>query len=247
MKVVGFAGFSGSGKTTLVEQLIPELRKQGLRVSVVKHAHHRFDIDHPGKDSYRHREAGAFEVVIASDRRLALMREFEQTTRLSVHQMLAELDAAVDWVLVEGFKESDLPKIEIWRLPEPGAVPHPVRYGTDGCVVAVATDAPGDLPAPTVLPVFDLNAPVDIAAWLLVGEVWASIAPVGGREAARAGQIIASTETRIVIRWSARLADIHATWRIRRGDVIYNISRVVNGNLSNREIELTCESGVNDG
>ncbi|WP_052140327.1 phage head closure protein [Janthinobacterium lividum] len=87
----------------------------------------------------------------------------------------------------------------------------------------------------------------DIAAWLLVGEVWASIAPVGGREAARAGQIIGSTETRIVIRWSPVMADINATWRIRRGDVIYNISRVVNGNLSNREIELTCESGVNDG
>lgn len=87
----------------------------------------------------------------------------------------------------------------------------------------------------------------DVVGWLLVGEVWASIAPVGGREAARAGQIIASTETRIVIRWSPVMADIHATWRIRRGDVIYNISRVVNGNLSNREIELTCESGVNDG
>lgn len=87
----------------------------------------------------------------------------------------------------------------------------------------------------------------DVVAWQFVGEVWASIAPVGGREAARAGQIIASTETRIVIRWSPAMADIHATWRIRRGEVIYNISRVVNGNLSNREIELTCESGVNDG
>ena len=87
----------------------------------------------------------------------------------------------------------------------------------------------------------------DVVAWLLVDEVWASIAPVGGREAARADQIVASTETRIVIRWSPAMADIHATWRIRLGDVIYNISRVVNGNLSNREIELTCESGVNDG
>jgi Molybdopterin guanine dinucleotide synthesis protein B len=99
MKVVGFAGFSGSGKTTLVEQLIPALKLRGLRVSVVKHAHHRFDIDHPGKDTWRHREAGAFEVVVASAKRLVLMREFERDTELSVHHLLAELYAGVDWVL----------------------------------------------------------------------------------------------------------------------------------------------------
>ncbi|MGP1683981.1 MAG: molybdopterin-guanine dinucleotide biosynthesis protein B, partial [Giesbergeria sp.] len=158
---------SGSGKTTLVEKLIPELRRRGLRVSVVKHAHHRFDIDHPGKDSYRHREAGAFEVVVASDQRLALMREFEQPTRLSVHHLLAELYEGVDWVFVEGFKESDLPKIEIWRVSEPGGAPRPVRYEHDGFVVAVATDTPDQLPVPTGLPLLDLNAPADIAAWLL--------------------------------------------------------------------------------
>src|SRR6478752_8973985 len=115
MKVIGFAGYSGAGKTTLLERLIPVLRLHGLRVSVVKHAHHKFDIDHPGKDTYRHREAGAFEVVVASDKRLALIREFEQSTHLDVHQLVAELDAAADWVLVEGFKHSDLRKIEIWR------------------------------------------------------------------------------------------------------------------------------------
>ena len=128
MKVVGFAGFSGSGKTTLVEQLIPELRLRGLRVSVVKHAHHSFDIDHPGKDTYRHREAGAFEVVAASDKRLMLVREFEQPATLSVHHLLAELYQGVDWVLVEGFKDSDLLKIEVWRMPEPGRAAKPVRY-----------------------------------------------------------------------------------------------------------------------
>ena len=124
MKVVGFAGFSGSGKTTLVEQLIPALRMRGLRVSVVKHAHHSFDIDTAGKDTFRHREAGAFEVVVASGRRLALMREFEREASLSVHQLIAELYDGVDWVLVEGFKDSDLLKIEVWRA----ASGQPARY-----------------------------------------------------------------------------------------------------------------------
>ena len=93
MNVVAFAGYSGSGKTTLVESLIPVFRQRGLRVSVVKHAHHSFDIDQPGKDTYRHREAGAFEVVVASSNRLALIREFEQPTQLSVHHLIAELYA----------------------------------------------------------------------------------------------------------------------------------------------------------
>ena len=109
MNVVGFSGYSGSGKTTLVEQLITRLRLAGLRVSVVKHAHHDFDIDHPGKDSFRHREAGAFEVVIASSRRLAKVREFEQHGSPSVHQLIAELYDC-DWVLVEGFKHASLPR-----------------------------------------------------------------------------------------------------------------------------------------
>ena len=163
MKVVGFAGFSGSGKTTLVERLIPVLRLQGLRVSVVKHAHHRFDIDHPGKDTFRHREAGAFEVVIASRRRLALLREFEQETQLSVHQLLAELYQGVDWVLVEGFKDSDLQKIEVWRAQ----ADKPARYPDDDFIVAVATDSPQALPQPTLRPVLDLNDPEAVALWLV--------------------------------------------------------------------------------
>src|ERR671926_1293072 len=99
MKVVGFSGYSGSGKTTLVEQLIARFKLAGQRVSVVKHAHHSFDIDHEGKDSWRHRQAGAFEVVVASDRRLAKMREYEVTERPTVHQLLAEL-VGCDWALV---------------------------------------------------------------------------------------------------------------------------------------------------
>jgi molybdopterin-guanine dinucleotide biosynthesis protein B len=163
MKVVGFAGFSGSGKTTLVERLIPALRHKGLRVSVVKHAHHRFDIDHEGKDTYRHREAGAFEVVVASDQRLALMREFEVAKRPTVHQLLAELYAGVDWVLVEGFKDSDLQKIEVWRA----ATGKPVRYVEDDFITAVATDSPDQLPVMSQLPVLDLNDPDAVVNWLV--------------------------------------------------------------------------------
>jgi len=163
MKVVGFAGYSGSGKTTLVERLIPALRLRGLRVSVVKHAHHSFDIDHPGKDTWRHREAGAFEVVVASDRRLALMREFERPHEPTVHQLIAELYDGVDWVLVEGFKDSDLLKIEVWRA----STGKPARYGDDDFITAVATDSPDQLPRPTGLDVLDLNKPEAVVDWLL--------------------------------------------------------------------------------
>lgn len=163
MKVVGFAGFSGSGKTTLVEQLIPAFKLRGLRVSVVKHAHHRFDIDHPGKDTWRHREAGAFEVVVASAKRLVLMREFERDRELSVHHLLAELYAGVDWVLVEGFKDSDLQKIEVWRV----ASAKPARYPDDPFIVAIATDSPGQLPEATQRPVLDLNDADALATWLI--------------------------------------------------------------------------------
>jgi molybdopterin-guanine dinucleotide biosynthesis adapter protein len=162
MKVAGFAGFSGSGKTTLVERLIPALKLRGLRVSVVKHAHRTFDIDHPGKDTWRHREAGAFEVVVASPNRLALMREFEQPTQLTVHHLIAELYEGVDWVLVEGFKDSDLQKIEVWR----GSSGQQALYPHDDFIVAIATDSPAQLPTATLRPVLDLNDPDSVAQWL---------------------------------------------------------------------------------
>ena len=163
MKVVGFCGYSGSGKTTLVEQLVVRLRLAGQRVSVVKHAHHQFDIDQPGKDSHRHRAAGAFEVVIASNRRLAKIREYEVEGDLSVHQLIAELSRDVDWVLVEGFKHADLLKIEVWRA----ATGQRVQYPHDPFVVAIATDSPQALPQPTLLPVLDLNDPDAVTAHLL--------------------------------------------------------------------------------
>ena len=166
MKVVAFTGYSGAGKTTLVERLIPALRQQGLRVSVVKHAHHHFDIDHAGKDTFRHREAGAFEVVVASSKRLALMREFEQPAQLNVHQLLAELYEGVDWVLVEGFKDCDLHKIEVWRA-QSGRAPN---YPNDDFIVAIATDSPEQLPQATARPVLDLNDQQTLARWLIVNQ-----------------------------------------------------------------------------
>ena len=163
MKVIGFAGESGAGKTGLVEKLIGHLKAHGLRVSVVKHAHHSFDVDQPGKDSWRHREAGAFEVVVASNQRLVLQRQFEQAAKLSPHHLIAELYTGVDWVLVEGFKDSDLLKMEVWR-PCTGKA---VRYPHDDFIVAIATDEPQALPQPTNLDVLDLNAPQMVADWLI--------------------------------------------------------------------------------
>ena len=164
MKVIGFCGYSGAGKTTLVEQLIARLKRAGERVSVVKHAHHAFDIDHEGKDSWRHRHAGAFEVVIASDRRLAKIREFEVRAEPSVHELIAEL-AGCDWVLVEGFKRAALPKIEIWRA----ATDKPAQYPHDPHIVAICTDSAAMLPGATDLPVLDLNDAGAVAAFLLDG------------------------------------------------------------------------------
>lgn len=166
MKVVGFAGYSGSGKTTLLEQVIALMKAQGQRVSVLKHAHHRFDIDQPGKDSWRHRQAGAYEVLIASDQRLALMREYPAPAEPDVHALLAQL-SAVDWVLVEGFKFAALPKIEIWREPEAGRGERPVRYREDPRILAVATDDPARLPVVPRQPLLDLNDPAAIVQWLL--------------------------------------------------------------------------------
>lgn len=161
MKVVGFSGYSGSGKTTLVEQLIGRIKATGRRVSVIKHAHHAFDIDQPGKDSWRHRQAGAYEVLIASERRMAKMREYEVPATPDVHDLLAEV-ADCDWVLVEGFKRADLPKIEVWRA----ANGKPAHYPGDPHVVALCTDSPAELPAPTDLPLLDLNDPDAIVAFL---------------------------------------------------------------------------------
>jgi molybdopterin-guanine dinucleotide biosynthesis protein B len=161
MKVIGFSGYSGSGKTTLLECLIAHLKAAGQRVSVIKHAHHDFDIDHEGKDSWRHRKAGAYEVVISSDRRMAKMREYVVEHDPDVHDLIAELDDC-DWVLVEGFKRAAMPKLEVWRA----ANDKPAHYDEDSNIIAVCTDTQMSLPHPTKLPVIDMNDVEAVAAFL---------------------------------------------------------------------------------
>lgn len=135
MRVFGLAGWSGSGKTTLIARLLPALLQRGVTVSTLKHAHHDFDIDQPGKDSYRHREGGAVEVMIASDQRWALMRELRGAAEPPLEDLLRHL-SPVDLVIVEGFKRSTLPKLEIHRP----SVGKPLMARDDKNIVAVASD-----------------------------------------------------------------------------------------------------------
>ena len=185
MKVVGFAGYSGSGKTTLIVQVVRELAARGLRVSTVKHAHHGFDIDQPGKDSWRHRQAGAREVLLVSDQRLALLREFDAAHDPALPDLLALLDPGVDWVLVEGFKQAGLPRIEVWRAaPDPlPSGPRPVHYPDDDGILAVATDDPAVLPCPPRQPVLPLGAPAQVADWLLAHAALFDHSPQGAARA----------------------------------------------------------------
>jgi len=135
MKVFGFAGWSGSGKTTLIEKLIPRFAGAGLRVSLIKHAHHTFDVDQPGKDSYRHRHAGAAEVLVTSSRRWVLMHELRGAAEPSFDAQLARLSPC-DLVIVEGFKHAAIPKLEVWRR----VTGEPLLHPNDPHIVAVASD-----------------------------------------------------------------------------------------------------------
>jgi len=137
MRVIGLAGWSGAGKTTLITRVIPVLVRRGLKVATVKHAHHAFDIDRPGKDSWQHREAGASEVAVASSRRWAVVHELRDEAEPSLAELLAKL-SPVDLVIIEGFKRHSHPKLEVYRA----TVGKPLIYPQDDCVVAIASDAP---------------------------------------------------------------------------------------------------------
>ena len=158
MRVIGMAGWSGAGKTTLLSKLIPRLVARGLRVSTVKHAHHAFDLDQPGKDSHVHRQAGATEVLISSARRFALVHELRGSAEPSLAQLLAKL-APVDLVIVEGFKANPHPKIEVFRH----ALGKPPIWPGRPDIVAVACDEPVNDP-PHML---SLNDPAAIVDWAL--------------------------------------------------------------------------------
>jgi molybdopterin-guanine dinucleotide biosynthesis protein B len=158
MKVFGFAGWSGSGKTTLIEQLIPRFVAAGLTVSLVKHADHSFDIDHPGKDSYRHREAGCKEVLVSSDRRWVVMHELRGEPEPGLDEQIKRMSPC-DLLLIEGFKRFPLPKLEIYRVANGKPLLHP----EDPHIVAIAADAP----LATELPRFELNEYDRIAEFIL--------------------------------------------------------------------------------
>ena len=159
MRLFGLAGWSGAGKTTLVVRLLPALAARGLTVSTMKHAHHSFDIDQPGKDSFRHRAAGATEVMIASSQRWALMHEHQGSAEPTAAALAARM-TPVDLVLVEGFKREPHPKLEVHRIANGKPLLHP----DDPHIVAVASDQPlpgVDLP---VLPLDDVEAIADFIA-----------------------------------------------------------------------------------
>ena len=159
--MLGFAAFSGTGKTTLLEKLIPLLRAQNIRIAMVKHAHHAFDIDTPGKDSYRLRKAGARQMLIASSQRQALMTENTTPQEPRLGELVTRLDLdTIDLVLVEGFKQVPFPKIELHRK----ALGKTLLYPEDPDIIAVASDHPADCGE---LPSLDINDTAAIAAFIV--------------------------------------------------------------------------------
>jgi molybdopterin-guanine dinucleotide biosynthesis protein B len=157
MRIIGLAGWSGAGKTTLVAKLIPSITARGLTVSTLKHAHHAFDVDQPGKDSYMHRMAGATEVLVSSQNRFALMRELRGAPELALPELLAKL-TPVDLVIIEGYKRDPHPKLEVYRA----SVGKPLIHPDDPYVVAIASDV--ELPGARVprVALDDTDAIIDI-------------------------------------------------------------------------------------
>jgi molybdopterin-guanine dinucleotide biosynthesis protein B len=161
MRVMGIVGWKNSGKTTLVVELVRLLTARGLKVGTVKHAHHEFDIDHPGKDSWRHREAGATDVIVASAARWAQVHELRGAPEPELDELLPRLSPGLDVVLVEGFKRDPHPKIEV----VPPGFDGRLLTLDDPHVVALASDAAG-LP-PVSVPVLPRSDPARVAAFIL--------------------------------------------------------------------------------
>ena len=159
MQIFGLAGWSGSGKTTLVTRLVPELTRHNLTVSTMKHAHHSFDLDQPGKDSWRHRQAGASEVMIASERRWALIHEHRGAPEPTLESLIRQM-TPVDLLLVEGWKRGNHPKLEVHRP----ALGKPLLCRDDPHIVAVASDA---AVSGLALPLFALDDVAAIAGFIL--------------------------------------------------------------------------------
>lgn len=175
MRIFGFAGWSGSGKTTLIERVIPRLTGRGLVVSLIKHAHHQFDIDREGKDSWRHRHAGCSEVLVTSGVRWALMRELRGQAELSLDEALARMSPC-DLILVEGFKAYPIPKMEIWRAE----VGKPLLQPDDPNIRAIATDSSQALPlAARALPTFGLDDFDAVATFVTANAIAARRREVG--------------------------------------------------------------------
>jgi molybdopterin-guanine dinucleotide biosynthesis adapter protein len=174
--LLGICAYSGTGKTTLLSRLIPLLKEEGLRLALLKHAHHSFDIDHPGKDSYALRKAGADQVLIASRHRMALMKECPGSSREPrLSDLLPCVDTRdLDLILAEGFKHEAIPKIELYR-PSLG---RPLIHAADPDVIAVASDAP--FPLARNLPVLDLNRPEEVLRFVLAWlSHWSALAATG--------------------------------------------------------------------
>ena len=161
--LLGFAAYSGTGKTTLLSAVIPLLKQQGIRVGIIKHAHHKFDIDHPGKDSYQLRKAGAGQMLIASKKRWALMVETEhEENDPSLQALIDHLDPnSLDIILVEGFKHESFAKIELHR----DELDKELMYLSDGQIIAIASNV--KLDTGNQLPVLDINNPEQVADFIV--------------------------------------------------------------------------------